>query len=205
MVNSARPFFSLSVLSLALAAWPFTACKKSIPPRAAATQPAASLQPTQVRALTADEQSCKTFVQNFYDWYWNRFADRAQEPNFDYSQTPGLDDVFRRNPPVLTRQLIDVVKRYERAADAPHPGDEGRGGSVLEYWDPIINDQGPSGKYLVTQVHFSNDRCLARVQGSESVVQPELKRFGSGWTFDNFYYPDAEGKSKSNWIDEFSN
>jgi hypothetical protein len=152
--------------------------------------------------LTADEQSCRKFVQDFYDWYWNRLAGQAEDPAFDTAQLPGLEGVFRREPPVVSQKLIDVVRKYEREMSKSHTGEGG--GSVLEYWDPFLNsDNGVHGKFQVVQVDASGDHCRATVRGS-SEVQPELRKHGSSWIFVNCYYPDAKRKSESSWIDVFS-
>lgn len=150
--------------------------------------------------LNADERSCKKFVQDFYDLYWNRFADKVFDPNF----APPSLDIFKLNPPVVSQELNRLMTAYEWRVDHEKPG-PGAGGSILEYWDPVINGQGEPSKYVVTNVRLLDNRCLATVANSESTVQPELKRIGTRWLIINFHYPNANRKSDSSWIEVFSN
>ena len=146
------------------------------------------------------EQSCKAFVQRFYDWYWNRFADRIDHPNFQF---PGDHDISLQEPPIISKEIFQLIDNYEKRIDNPKTNPDG-GNSVLEYGDPYLNsDNGAHGKYLVVQVAVSGDRCLATVRGSTN-VQPELKKVRQSWLIVNFHYPDAKRKSESSLIDELS-
>jgi hypothetical protein len=99
----------------------------------------------------------------------------------------------------ISKEIFDVMDNYGKQIKKNHDG----GNSVLEYWDPYINENETDEKYMVTQVAISEDRCLATVRGS-TLVQPELQRVGKTWIIVNFHYPDAKNKHDSSLIDYFS-
>ena len=192
--------FGLGMAVFLTAAISITSCRKSTPVPVNSVQPQSKPQASEVRVMSADEQSCKAFVQRFYDWYWNRFADRIDDPNFQF---PGDHDISLQEPPIISKEIFQLIDNYEKRIDNPKTNPDG-GNSVLEYWDPYLNsDNGAHGKYLVVQVAVSGARCLATVRGSTN-VQPELKKVRQSWLIVNFHYPDAKRKSESSLIDELS-
>jgi len=139
---------------------------------------------SQVRPATSpepslQEQSCQAFVQKFYDWYWNQFADRADDSNFDVSQLHVYDDALQVKPPVLSRQLVLLFKK-DRECNKREQGI-----CNLDF-DPFLNSQDARGKYLVNRVTLANDRCLATIENGHEVT--ELVKSGSSWRFVNFHY-----------------
>jgi hypothetical protein len=139
----------------------------------------------------ADEQSCRSFVQRFYDWYWNQYADRIDDPNF---QIPADHAVSKLQPPAVDPKIFRAMNDYEKRINNPKTNPRG-GSSILEYWDPFLNsDNGVHGKFQVVHVDASGDHCLAAVRGS-SEVQPELRRVGGAWLIIDFYYPDAKSEN----------
>lgn len=137
----------------------------------------------------SDEQSCRAFVQKFYDWYWNQFADKADNPSFDEHQLHGYHEVVRLHPPVLSLELIRLFKRDERLSKAAH------GIANLDF-DPFLNSQDPEGKYLVISATAVNGQCQAHIERGH--LAAELKKFGSTWIFTNFHYSfyTDDGKTK---------
>jgi hypothetical protein len=188
--------FGSGMAVLLAAAISISSCRKSVPAPVNSNQPQSKPQATEARVLSDDEQSCKDLVQNFYDWYWNQYADKINDPNFKWPNDPNAE---RRMHQFISKEIFQVMDNYEKQVKANHDG----GNSVLEYWDPYINENQTDKKYIVVQVEFSGDRCLATVRGS-TVVQPELKRVGKTWIIVNFHYPDAKSKSDSSLIDYFS-
>jgi hypothetical protein len=130
------------------------------------------------RAQPADaqEESCRTFVQKFYDGYWNQYLPRMKDPNFTL---PGTEAVLRARPPVLSQELIDLILKDEKRSK--ETGDVGN----LDF-DPFLNSQDPDGKYLVTKVNIANATCMATISLAHTIA--ELKRSGSSWIFVNFHY-----------------
>jgi hypothetical protein len=62
-----------------IATIPMTSCRNA----PSAPQQQIKPEPAQDRVSISDEQSCRAFVQKFYDWYWNQFADDADDPKFN--------------------------------------------------------------------------------------------------------------------------
>ena len=129
--------------------------------------------------VAADGQSCKAFVQKFYDWYWNQFADRADDPNFGLRRLHTYHEVVRLRPNVLSPRLTRLFKRDERLSVAAH------GIANLDF-DPFLNSQDPEGKYDVVRVTVSSGVCRSKL--SQRDIVAVASRSGLGWVFSNFYY-----------------
>ena len=157
-------------------------------------QPHATLLPSSAppRSSDTEEQSCKAFVQGFYDWYWNRFAARADDLNFDLRKLPNVETVLRRKPAVLSPELHRLLANEEKQMKITHEIGN------LDF-DPFWGNQDAQGKYLVDQITVADGQCRARVkQGNQGNEFVELKKAGSAWVFANIYYcfsPKAGGKN----------
>lgn len=148
-------------------------------------------QPADTRGLNADEESCKAFVQKFYDWYWNRFPDPVTEQS-DVRSMPGIEDVEQRRPAVLSQELVRLIERDSKDAAAEQAAPN------MDF-DPFVGGNGgATGKYNVLNVAVRQDRCLAVLSNSRHRVTPELKKTGTSWTFVNFHYSfySEDGKTK---------
>ena len=151
---------------------------------------AAPQAPAQAQSPSLDEASCRGFVQRFYDSYWNRYADKLtgpkKDPNFHF---PGIEEVLARNPPALSRQLIDLIRKDEKQSR------ESNEVGNLDF-DPFLNSQDPSGIYRVGRVELRGDVCMGTIDRAHTVA--ELKRAGAGWLFVNFHYSyfKPDGKTK---------
>ena len=166
------------------------ACRK--PSTTASANAGRQSKPSDVSSGTAaasDEQSCKVFVQKFYDWYWNQFADEADKPSFDMHRLHSYHEVVRIDPPVLSQELIRLIKRDEKLSE------EAQGIANLDF-DPFLNSQDSEGKYLVSSVRAVNGQCEVRIEQGHLVA--ELKKSGSAWVFTNFHYSfySDDGKTK---------
>jgi hypothetical protein len=124
------------------------------------------------RVQSKDEQSCRKFVQDFYDWYINSHL----------SELHGVAwfDVPRLRPRLLSPELLKLLKN-ENAEQIKY-------GSIIHLdADPFLNSQDPSQKYVVQSAVISNGQCQAVVRGS-SEVRPELSQSSAGWVFTNIHY-----------------
>jgi hypothetical protein len=141
------------------------------------------------RAANADEQSCREFVQNFYNWYWNRFADDANKPNFDSRREPDDWTVVKHKRSVLSPELYRLLADDEKRMKRTHEL------GSLDF-DPFLNSQDPQGKYIVSQVKVAGSQCDATISQGHLVVEAAKSR--SNWVFKNFRYSfySEDGKTK---------
>jgi hypothetical protein len=132
-----------------------------------------TVQPQVAVPTGDDEQSCRAFVQKFYDWYWNQSSGTA-------NQWPhGDDEIPALKPAVLSPELIRLMKRDEARAIA-------LGGYANLDFDPFLNSQDAQGRYDVVQVTVKRGVCRAKL--SQQDIVAEVRRSGPGWVFSNFYY-----------------
>lgn len=120
-----------------------------------------------------DEQVCRAFVQQFYDWYWNQSSTDSKLKPHDY------DEALTLKPAALSPELVRLIRRDDARARAA-------GGIANLDFDPYLNSQDPEGKYEVMQVTVNGGVCRAKL--SQRDVVAEARRNGSGWMFSNFYY-----------------
>jgi len=171
---------------------PITSCRKAAPIQIAAARQEAKPQVADSRALTPEEPSCRVFVQNFYDMYWNQFANESGDPSAS-GKAYSYDDALRRNPPVLSEELIRLIKKDEDTSKAA-------GGDIVNLdFDPFLDSNGPVGKYLVKSASVVNGVCQAAIEGGHGIHEvAELKKSGSSWQFINFHYShySEDGKTR---------
>jgi hypothetical protein len=141
------------------------------------------------------EQSCRNFVQEFYTWYV------TQEIAHEKSRTAGppSNEVLRSRPQVLSAELAQALQKEStaqaRATDAR---------SVLDF-DPFLNSQDPSPKFVVASAALKDGRCRAVVNGiaygkRQERVVPELTAEGTSWVFVNFHYGRSEVSPDENLV-----
>ncbi len=150
-------------------------------------------QTTQKAVTSPDEQSCRTFVQKFYDWYWNQPSNTINGHRPSVRDFPSYSDARQLKPPILSRQLIELIEKDEEASKAA-------GGDIVNLdFDPFLNSNGPDGKYLVKTVNVVDGVCQAAIEGGHGVHETaELEKTGSAWLFVNFHYSyySEDGKKK---------
>ena len=176
------------VLFAAIGAMTLSSCHS--PPALSAGTPnnQAQRRATQILVSNTDERSCKEFVQGFYDWYWNHSADKANDPKFDPRGLHDYRDALKRRPPILSPDLVRLIKRDDARAKAA-------GGIANLDFDPYLNSQDPEGKYDVVHVTMNGNKCMAKL--SQRDVVAEVTRNGPAWVFSNFYYSFySEDRSK---------
>jgi hypothetical protein len=131
------------------------------------------------------EQSCLSFVQQFYTWYFGR----SMRNEKSRSTGPSWDEVLLLRPQVLSPELRELLKA-DLAASRANSED-----IVGLDWDPFLATQDPSSKFEVQSASLKNGHCYAVVNGIEhgkkhETVVPELAEAGAMWTFVNFHYKD---------------
>lgn len=143
-------------------------------------------EPLPAQTPSPAQQSCHDFVQKFYDGYWNQYLPKMKDRNFSL---PGTEKVLAAKPPVLSQQLIDLIRKDEK--ESKERDEVGN----LDF-DPFLNSQDPSGRYAVGKVDIAGDICRAMIPRAHTVA--ELKPEGSSWIFVNFHYSyyKADGKTK---------
>jgi len=142
-----------------------------------------------------DEQSCRDFVQQFYDWYLSFNTSKGKLP----ANGPSEEDVLRLRPQVLSPDLLRMLKEDLEASKKSPDDVEG-----LDF-DPFRDTQDPSPKIKVERVTAAGGHCNAVVYGirggkKQEKVKPELAQGANGWVFVNFHY-DSETPKDDNLID----
>jgi hypothetical protein len=180
-------------LCTVLAAWPTASCRKATLGPATKTQQQAPPQRVNELVSGHEEQSCRVFVQRFYDWYWNQLADKAEDPKFDPHKLHTYDDVLRLKPAVLSQELLRLIEKDEARSKAAE------GDIVNLDFDPFLNSNGPDGKYMVQAVGVRDGACKASIEGGHGVREVvELKKASSAWIIVNLRYShySEDGKTK---------
>jgi hypothetical protein len=124
------------------------------------------------------EQSCRHFVQEFYDWY----LPMAQADN----QGPAWNLALKYGGDAFSPELS---ARIQEDSDAQSKADEIVG---LDF-DPFLNSQDPSEQFLVESITRKGDTCSAEVRGiqagqREETVLPEIMFKDGRWIFVDFHY-----------------
>jgi hypothetical protein len=129
------------------------------------------------------DQSCRDFVQRFYDWYFLKALDlHAGRPE---------DLALRYRSAEFSSELVRELREDFKAQD------EDPGEIVGLDFDPFLASQDRSEHVVVARVRHKNGSYLVQVYGmsagtrSERVV-PELVRQNGQWVFVNFHYPDVD-------------
>ncbi len=128
-------------------------------------------------ASVPTEESCRSFVQGFYDWYLPR-ASRSAEA---YPTTLKTKSAW------FSPMLLQALKQ-DYAASQANPNEV-----VGLDFDPFLNSQDPSPKFKVTGAKVQGTRCSAEVHGitdrvNNEEVHPELNFVNGAWQFANFRY-----------------
>lgn len=146
-----------------------------------------------VSAGEAENNSCKKFVQSFYDWYVSK---NQGNPNDDT-----MIAVFKNKKFAFSKELESKLKDDHNVA-ALFPGEI----VGLDY-DPFLNAQDVANKYTVGKVSNTGEKYRADVfsvfdgkKSSKPVVVPELVFRNGNWVFVNFIYPDASIKVNQDLI-----
>ena len=144
----------------------------------------ASLLGAQWLNLHEADESCKGFVQSFYESYGPQFYDEQVQGPSVWPSTRSSKD-FSEYDPELARQLKELF-------DA-----EVKSGTVLLDFDPVINRPRPRDMYVTGAVSHKGEHFLVDVYGvtdgrrsDQPDVVPELAYEVRRWLFVNFHYPN---------------
>jgi len=134
-------------------------------------------------ALSKEEASCKSFVREFYAWYFGK------------SKSPGPKDVcvtdlaLKQRAVCFSPELSRLLKE-DSAAQAKVPGE-----IVGLDFDPILNTQAEADRYETGNVIRRGNNYLVEVYGywdkkksTKPDVLPELALVKGKWQFVNFRY-----------------
>jgi len=132
-----------------------------------AQQPAA--QPT--------DQSCRSFVQGFYNWY----LPHARQAATTYPTA------LKTKAQLFSPTLLQALKQ-DYAASQANPNEV-----VGLDFDPFLNSQDPSTSFSVTKAKVQGTKCTTEVHGitdgvNNEEVHPELSFVNGNWQFTNFRY-----------------
>ena len=151
---------------------------------------AVSARPASTQTLRGQEmqQSCRKFVQDFYDWYLTKtLAGKLPSP----SSALAID----RKPEAFSAELFRYLKEDRNAQDKT-PGE-----IVGLDFDPFLNSQDPSPRFEVVGITRKGATYWVDVYGTQSGkrqehVTPELAQQNGHWVFVNFHY------GKTEWTDD---
>jgi hypothetical protein len=179
------------------------------------------LKPNQMQFANAkapespDEKSCWVFVQKFYDWRvfltFNEFctaSKRVNASNGALKNNQAVKDIEQRECKVafayrnaerlnLNQVLRPKLLRYFEREETVQAKEEDPG---LDF-DPYLNTQDPSPKFVVDNVRVNGNRCDAIVHGYDQgeqreEVMPQLSKTNGHWIIANFHYKFDQGDGK---------
>ncbi len=137
----------------------------------------------QLKSAPESGGSCRTFVQQFYDWYVP-IALREGDSESPWAQA------LRVHGRSFSRALSSSLREEDALQAKLH--DAGLGS------DPFLNSQDPAQRYVVQSVRNEGDRCWADVYGvysghrnSKPDVVAELELINQQWVFTNFLYRNS--------------
>ena len=133
------------------------------------------------------EDSCRKFVQQFYDWYL---------PKARPAKVRASDLVLKEKSSVLSREL---ARRLKQDSDAQDKAD---GELVGLDFDPFLNTQDPGfEKCVAGNAVCQTASCRVKVtcnfpgqHADKSELTPELQFTNGQWVFVNFHYT-VDGKA----------
>lgn len=129
------------------------------------------------------DMSCRTFVQQFYDWY-SPIARKegGSESSWEHALRVKGKMFSLELPRKLKEEDAIQAKVHDAGLDA----------------DPFLNSQDPAQRYVVGTVRREGDRCWADVYGiysghksAKADVVPELALINHQWVFVNFLYGNS--------------
>ena len=139
------------------------------------------------------EQSCRKFVQAFYDWYLSKDAASGK------LSVPSWDAVVKRKADVLSPELYRGLKE-------DHDARENCPGEICGLdFDPFLNSQDASLHFAAVTVTRKGSSYWVDVYGIESGkrrehVIPELTQQNGHWIFVNFHYGKNKWTSDANLL-----
>ncbi len=200
---------SVFLFSVLLAIAPISSCRKESPVAKKTDQPqkANVVQDKQARPLSKEEQSCKEFVQEFYDWYVSsEIADECKQANkMHYENTDTLSTCKRASEfhPVKAMSLKQVLSpKLKRLLDNDYAAQaKSDDGIVGMDGDPFLNGNGGViYNYDVDSVQVKEGKCYAIVNETGingnyeeegkiyDRITVDLANANGKWIIDNLQY-----------------
>ena len=174
-----------------MAVLPLTGCKKTGSQNAQVAS-SATLKPSSSFASLSQEQSCSAFTQDFYNWY-------VSVGHQQHNDKAAAEILVEQKPDVLGGALLKALKEdfeVQRRSEGEIAGID---------FDPFLNSQDPSSRFIVENVVVKNGDCLATVRGVESGqkyerVTPELMWVGALWKIENVHYEKSQSAVNENLL-----
>ena len=139
------------------------------------------------------EKSCRDFVQGFYHWY--------VPVALKHGRVRPADVALKTKGSAFSPELAQAL-REDFAAQAKAKGD-----LVGLDFDPFLNSQDPSARYVVGNITPKGDRYWVEIysltSGKKSAkpdVEPELMLKNGRWMFVNFHYGKSEDSEDENLV-----
>jgi len=194
----------IAIFCTLLAVLAISSCRKAHPAAENTVQKQAkAAQTVPVRALSKDEQSCKEFVQKFYNWQVSLLVDdlfcrdslkgtrASQEAIQEDEEECKVASAFRNAEKLsIEKEVSPKILHYLKLEEDEQKKEEDPG---LDF-DPYLNTQDPSPKFVVDSVQVNNNRCDALVHGYDirgqkrEEIMPELSKKNGDWIIENFHY-----------------
>src|SRR5262249_49154193 len=140
------------------------------------------------------QQSCRAFVQGFYDWYVPSWLTRNLESDSAFKRWQASRDPLKQKMYPISAELVRQLKE-DRAAQAKVHGE-----LVGLDFDPYISGNGgPLGRYVVGRITPKAGHYLAEVylqpsaEGKKPVVAAEVMSANERWIIVNFHYYFYDG------------
>jgi hypothetical protein len=138
------------------------------------------------------QKSCRDFVQGFYDWYVPKALKVNVRP---------ADLVLKYKSSAFSPELLRAL-REDSEAQARSPEK-----LVSLDFDPFLNTQDPSQRYVVGSITLKGDRYWAEVysvtlgrKSAMPAVVAELTLKNGQWMFVNFHYGKSERSADENLV-----
>lgn len=194
--------------------WSVPTCKAKSQTPSPESRPNQAQREGQKNSESPDEKSCRVFVQKFYDWRVSLLIsmfcpnplkgtaadqesiDRANQECKVVSEYRNAEKLSLDQ--VLAPKLRHYLKLEEKAQGNDDPG--------LDF-DPYLNTQDSSPKFVVDNVRITGNRCDAVVHGYDDgqpreEVMPELSKTNGRWIIENFHYKFDQDGGKPPRVDD---
>jgi hypothetical protein len=139
------------------------------------------------------KKSCRDFVQGFYDWY--------VPMALKHGRVRPADRALKYKGSAFSPELAQAL-REDSEAQAKVKGE-----LVGLDFDPFLNSQDPSERYVVGNITPKHDRYWVEIysltSGKKSAkpdVAPELMFKDGRWIFVNFHYGESEHSEDENLV-----
>ena len=139
------------------------------------------------------QKSCRDFVQVFYDWY----VPKALKE----SEVPASDLALKYKAALFSPELRQALGEDSQAQA------KAKGEIVGLDFDPFLNTQDPSERYVLGNVSVKDERCSVEVhsvtsgkKSAKAAVVPELLFKGGHWMFVNFHYGKGKRSQDENLL-----